>query len=82
MKLGTQSQCIGTTQRDRMRREVGGGIQDEDTNIPVAFYQIKGSEKSNRNIYQMLFHPVFPKFICVKNTSTAGTSNILRNSFL
>ena len=60
----------------------GRGIQDEDTYTPMAFYQIKGSEKSNRKIYQILFHPVFPKFICVKNTSIAETINILRNSFL
>ena len=25
MKQGTQSQCSGTTQRDRVRREVGAG---------------------------------------------------------
>ena len=33
MKLGTQSQCSGTTQRDRVGREVGGGVQDEGTHV-------------------------------------------------
>ena len=27
MKQGTQSQCSGTTQRDRVGREVGGGFR-------------------------------------------------------
>ena len=29
MKQGTQSQCSGTTQRDRVGREVGGGFKVE-----------------------------------------------------
>ena len=36
MKHGTQSQCTGTTQRDGMGREVGGGSQWRDTCIPEA----------------------------------------------
>ena len=28
MKQGTQSRCIGTTQRVRMGRKVGGAVQD------------------------------------------------------
>ena len=33
MKQGTQSQYFGTTQRDRVGREVGGGVQDGGTHV-------------------------------------------------
>ena len=33
MKQGTQSQCCGTTQRDGVGREVGGGVQDGETQV-------------------------------------------------
>ena len=33
---GTQSRCAGTTQRDGMEREVGGGFRTGDTGTPVA----------------------------------------------
>jgi len=37
MKQGTQSQCTGTTQRDGMGREVGGGFRRMgDTCTPMA----------------------------------------------
>ena len=37
MKQGTQSQSSGTTQRDGVGREVGGGVHDGgDTCMPVA----------------------------------------------
>jgi len=36
MKQGTQSQCSGTTQRDRVRREVGGEFRIEATCISMA----------------------------------------------
>ena len=37
MKQGTQSQCSGTTKRDELERDVGGGVQDGgDTCAPVA----------------------------------------------
>ena len=36
MKQGTQSWCSGTTQRDGMGREVGGGFGMGDTHTPVA----------------------------------------------
>jgi len=36
MKLGTQSWCVGTAQRDGMGREVGGGSGWGDTCTPVA----------------------------------------------
>jgi len=35
-KQGTQSQCTGTTQRDGMGREMGGGFKMVDTCTPVA----------------------------------------------
>ena len=39
MKWGTQSQCSGTTQRDRVETEVGGAIQDwEDTCLPMRIH--------------------------------------------
>ena len=33
MKQGTQSQCSGTTQRDRVGRKVGGRVQDGGTHV-------------------------------------------------
>ena len=33
MKQGTQNKCTGTTQRDGMGREVGGGFQDRGTHV-------------------------------------------------
>ena len=36
MKQGTQSRFTGTTQRDGMGREVGGGFEMGDTCTPVA----------------------------------------------
>ena len=33
MKQGTQSQCSGTTQRDRVEREVGGGFRIRGTHV-------------------------------------------------
>ena len=36
MKQGTQSRCTGTTQRDGMGREVGGGFRMGDTCTPMA----------------------------------------------
>ena len=36
MKQGTQSWRTGTTQRDGMGREVGGGFGTGDTGSPVA----------------------------------------------
>ena len=36
VKQGTQSRCTGTTQRDGMGREVGGGFGMGDTSTPVA----------------------------------------------
>ena len=36
MNQGTQSQCSGTTQRDGVGREVGGGSGWGDTCAPVA----------------------------------------------
>ena len=33
MKQGTQSRCSGTTQRDGMGKEVGGGFQDRGTDV-------------------------------------------------
>ena len=36
MTQGTQSQCSATTERDRVDREVGGGVQDTgDIHIPM-----------------------------------------------
>jgi len=35
MKKGTQSQCSGTAQRDRVGREVGDGYGMGGTRIPV-----------------------------------------------
>ena len=36
MKQGTQRWCIGTTQKDGMGSEEGGGFQMGDTCTPVA----------------------------------------------
>ena len=36
MKQGTQSRCSGTTQRDGVEKEVGGGFRKRDTCIPEA----------------------------------------------
>ena len=36
MKQGTQSQCTGTTLRDGLGREVGGGFKIGDTYTPMA----------------------------------------------
>ena len=33
MKQGTQSRCSGTTQRDRVGREVARGVQDWGTQV-------------------------------------------------
>ena len=33
MKQGTQSWCSGTTQRDGVGREAGGGVQDGGTHV-------------------------------------------------
>ena len=35
MKQDTQSQCTGTTQRDRMRREVGEGVWDGEVHMCI-----------------------------------------------
>jgi len=35
MKQDTQSQCTGTTQRDRMRREVGEGVWDGEVHMYI-----------------------------------------------
>lgn len=63
MKQGTQSQCPGTAQRDRMGREVGSGLQEGGTHVYLWMIHVDSWKKNHRSVIILQLNKLINKDI-------------------